>query len=75
MTILEWESGAPPLNLTLALLLPYPLLVHLAVVWNEPLLEWLALVLLCAIPQWQGLRPGRRRSRRQLATPEPASRA
>jgi hypothetical protein len=26
-------------------------------------------------PQWQGLRPGRRRSRRQLATPEPASRA
>ena len=26
-------------------------------------------------PQWQGLRPGRRRSRRELATPEPASRA
>ena len=26
-------------------------------------------------PQWEGLRPGRRRRRRQLATPEPASRA
>lgn len=43
----------------LALLLAYPLLVHLAVVWDAPHLEWLALVVLCAIPQYPGLRAGR----------------
>lgn len=45
--------------MTPALLLAYPLLVHLAVVWRQPHLEWLALVLLCAIPQYPALRAAR----------------
>ena len=38
------------------LLLAYPVLVHLAVLWSAPRLEWLALVVMCAIPLYQGLR-------------------
>lgn len=38
------------------LLIAYPLLVHLAVIWSAPRLEWLALVVMCAIPLWRGLR-------------------
>lgn len=38
------------------LLLAYPVLVHLAVLWRAPHLEWLALVVMCAIPLYQGLR-------------------
>lgn len=50
------ESGPFSKTLLSVLLLAYPLLVHFAVVWQEPNLEWLALVVLCAIPQIQGLR-------------------
>jgi uncharacterized membrane protein len=38
------------------LLLAYPVLVHLAVLWGAPRLEWLALVVMCAIPLYWGLR-------------------
>lgn len=41
------------------LLLAYPVLVHLAVVWSAPRLEWLALVVMCAIPLYEGLRAPR----------------
>lgn len=41
------------------LLVAYPALVHLAVMWNAPRLEWLALVVMCAIPLYRGLRAGR----------------
>jgi uncharacterized membrane protein len=37
----------------------YVLLVHLAVIRQAPALQWLALVLLCAIPQYAALRAGR----------------
>lgn len=50
-----------PRDLRPVLLLAYPLLVQLAVVWHAPALEWLALLVLCAIPQYQALcerRPG-----------------
>lgn len=52
------QDTASPTLMSL-LLLAYPLLVHFAVVWQEPRLEWLALVLLCAIPQYRALRAGR----------------
>ena len=42
--------------LLILLMLAYPSLVHFAVVWREPNLEWLALVVLCAIAQVNGLR-------------------
>lgn len=45
----------PPRDLRPVLLLAYPLMVQLAVVWREPRLEWLALLVLCAIPQYQAL--------------------
>jgi len=52
--------GPPPQKMApFLLLLAYPLLVHLAVVWNAPQLEWLALVLLCAMPIYPALREGR----------------
>lgn len=41
------------------LILAYPVLVHLAVVWSAPRLEWLALVVMCAIPLYPGLRAWR----------------
>jgi uncharacterized membrane protein len=44
------------------LLLAYPLLVQWAVAWHEPRLEWLALLLLCAIPQYEDLCAGRRQN-------------
>ncbi len=47
--------------LRLALLIAYPMLVQLSVVYHEPRLEWLALLVLCAIPQVPALcarRPG-----------------
>lgn len=44
-----------PVVLTVA----YIVLVHLAVVYQAPLLQWLALVLLCVIPQYGALRAGR----------------
>jgi uncharacterized membrane protein len=37
----------------------YIVLVHLAVVYQAPLMQWLALVLLCVIPQYRALRSGR----------------
>lgn len=55
---LQQEAGASRPAGMPVLLLAYPLLVHLAVVWRAPLLEWLALVLLCAIPQFRSLRAG-----------------
>lgn len=42
-----------------ALLVAYPALVHLAVMWHAPRLEWLALVVMCAIPLYRGLRAAR----------------
>ena len=50
------KRGRSLLPVLLPVLLAYPLLVHFAVVWKEPKLEWLALVVLCAIPQIHGLR-------------------
>ena len=50
-----------PRDLRPVLLIAYPLLVQLAVMWHEPRLEWLALLVLCAFPQYQALcerRPG-----------------
>ena len=41
------------------LVLAYPVLVHLAVMLQQPLLQWLALCCLVAIPLYQGLRAGR----------------
>jgi uncharacterized membrane protein len=41
------------------LALAYPLLVHLAVLWPKPWLEWLALAVLCALVLYRGLRSGR----------------
>ncbi len=37
----------------------YPVLVHLAVIWPRPWLEWLALVALSALPLYPSLRVGR----------------
>jgi uncharacterized membrane protein len=44
------------------LILAYPLLVHLAVVLQQPLLQWLALCCLVAVPLYTGLRGGSGRS-------------
>lgn len=43
----------------LPLMLAYPVLVHFAVVMNEPRLTWLALVVLCAVSQYQALKTAR----------------
>lgn len=61
MAAIEGAQEPPPQRRSapILLLLAYPLLVHLAVVWSEPQLEWLALVLLCAMPQYAALRAGR----------------
>lgn len=56
MTTSADETSLISKSLLPILLLAYPLLVHLAVVGHEPNLEWLALVVLSAIPQYQGLR-------------------
>jgi uncharacterized membrane protein len=37
----------------------YPVLVHLAVIWPRPWLEWLALMALSALPLYPSLRAGR----------------
>jgi uncharacterized membrane protein len=37
----------------------YPVLVHLAVIWPRPWLEWLALMALSALPLYPSLRVGR----------------
>ena len=44
-----------------ALVLAYPLLVHLAIVLQSAALQWLALCCLAAIPLYNGLRAGRPR--------------
>lgn len=44
------------------LLVAYAILVHLSVIQQAPLLQWLALVVLCAIPQAAALRAGRPRN-------------
>lgn len=44
------------------LLLAYPLLVHLAVVLQQPLLQWPALSCLVAVPLYAGLKAGRARA-------------
>lgn len=56
---MQQETGARRPGLMTVLLLAYPLLVHLAVARQAPSLEWLALVLLCALPQVRSLRAGR----------------
>ena len=43
----------------LVLALAYPVLVHLAVLWPLPWLEWLALATLSALPLYPSLRAGR----------------
>lgn len=43
----------------LVLAVAYPVLVHLAVIWPRPWLEWLALAVLCALPLYGALRTGR----------------
>ena len=45
-----------------ALILSYPVLSHLSVALHQTLLEWLALVVLCAVPQYAALRAGRARN-------------
>lgn len=44
------------------LILAYPILVHLAVLLHQPLLQWLALCCLVAVPLYAGLRHARWRS-------------
>ncbi|MGH8462000.1 MAG: ketosynthase [Stenotrophobium sp.] len=44
------------------LILAYPILVHLAVLLHQPLLQWLALCCLAAVPLYGGLRHARLRS-------------
>lgn len=44
------------------LILAYPILVHLAVLLHQPLLQWLALCCLAAIPLYSGLRHPRWRN-------------
>lgn len=44
------------------LLVAYAIVVHLSVLKQTPALQWLALVLLCAIPQAAALRAGRLRN-------------
>ena len=44
------------------LILAYPILVHLAVLLHQPLLQWLALCCLVAVPLYPGLRQARPRS-------------
>lgn len=56
---MQQEPAARRPGLMPIMLLAYPLLVHLAVLRQAPWLEWLALVLLCAIPQVRSLRAGR----------------
>lgn len=43
----------------LVLAVAYPVLVHLAVIWPRPWLEWLALAVLSALPLYHTLRAGR----------------
>lgn len=42
----------------MALALSYPVLSHFAAVLDLPLLQWAALVVLCALPQYNALRTG-----------------
>ncbi|HKY91731.1 MAG TPA: hypothetical protein VJM11_11860 [Nevskiaceae bacterium] len=44
------------------LVVSYPILVHLSVLLHQPLLQWLSLVVLCAVPQYAGLKAGRPRA-------------
>ncbi|MGH8541452.1 MAG: ketosynthase [Stenotrophobium sp.] len=44
-----------------ALILAYPVLAHLGIILHRPLLQWLALCCLVAVPLYEGLRGGRPR--------------
>jgi len=46
----------------MVLVLSYPLLSHFSAVLGLPLLQWLALVVLCAVPQYAALCAGRARN-------------
>ncbi len=46
----------------MVLVLSYPLLSHFSAVLDLPSLQWLALVVLCAVPQYAALRAGRARN-------------
>ncbi|MGQ0618692.1 MAG: hypothetical protein ACT4QA_02060 [Panacagrimonas sp.] len=45
-----------------ALIISYPILVHVAILWQLPLLQWLSLVVLCALPQYAALKALRPRN-------------
>lgn len=56
------EPPGPATSGAMVLALSYPVLSHFAAVLDRPLLQWAALVVICALPQYDALRSGRLRN-------------
>ncbi|MGH8441793.1 MAG: hypothetical protein ACRETF_02700 [Nevskiaceae bacterium] len=56
------EAPGPGATGPLVLALSYPVLSHFAAILGWPQLQWLALVVICALPQYAALRAGRWRN-------------
>ncbi|MGQ0586886.1 MAG: hypothetical protein ACT4PK_06765 [Gammaproteobacteria bacterium] len=56
------EQPPPAVAGPMVLALSFPFLSHFAAILGWPLLQWAALVVICALPQYGGLRAGRWRN-------------